>query len=90
MCIENYNSELIPQISEVFKIKLRTKLYWVLFPIDDLEEAVETAKGILTEEKIDRQLAGHSSSTPFSTCINRSYTKFIYTMMISAPHLSTS
>ena len=44
---------------------LPTKLYWVLFPIEDLRQAVETAKRMLTKEKIDRQLAGQSSSTPF-------------------------
>ena len=31
----------------------------------DLRKAVETAKRILTKEKIDRQLAGQTSSTPF-------------------------
>ena len=41
---------------------LPTRLYWVLFPIEDLRQAVETAKRILTKEKIDRQLAGQSSS----------------------------
>ena len=45
--------------------KLCTKLYWILFPIEDLRQAVETVQGILTKEKIDRQLAGQSSSTPF-------------------------
>ena len=44
---------------------LPTKLYWVLFPIDDLWEAVGTAKIILTKEKKDRQLSRQSSSTPF-------------------------
>ena len=47
------------------KNTLPTKLYWVLFPIEDLKQAVETAKRILTKEKIDRQLAGQSSSMPF-------------------------
>ena len=40
-------------------------MYWILFPIDDLRQAVETAKRILTKEKIDKQLSGQSSSTPF-------------------------
>ena len=40
-----------PQI-EVFKNTLPTKLYWVLFPIMDLKQAVEMAKRILTKEKI--------------------------------------
>ena len=45
-----------PQILGVFKYTLLTKLYWVLFPIEDLRQVVETAKRILTKEKIDRQL----------------------------------
>ena len=53
-----------PQILEVFKNTIPTRLYWVLFPLVDLQQAVETAKRILTKEKIDRQL-GQSSSTPF-------------------------
>ena len=49
-----------PQVLEVFK----NRLYWVLFLIDNLREAVETAKKFLTKEKIDRQMSGQSS-TPF-------------------------
>ena len=41
------------------------RLYWILFPIEDLRLAVETAKRILPKEKIDRQLTGQTSSTPF-------------------------
>ena len=44
-----------PKILEVIKNTLPTKLYWILFPIDDLRQAVETSKRILTKEKIDRQ-----------------------------------
>ena len=54
-----------PQILEVFKNTVPTKLYWVLFPTENFRQAVETAKRILTKEKIDRQLAGQSSSTSF-------------------------
>ena len=50
-----------PQVLEVFKNTLPLRLYWVLFPIEDLRQAVE----ILTKEKIDRQIVGQSSSTPF-------------------------
>ena len=42
-----------PQVLEVFKNTLPTRLYWVLLPIEDLRQAVETAKRILTNEKID-------------------------------------
>ena len=34
-------------------------------PMNDLRQAVETAKRILPKEKIDRQLLGQSLSTPF-------------------------
>ena len=54
-----------PQILEVFKNTLPTKLYWVLFPMHDLTQAEETAKIILTKERIDRQLIEESSSIPF-------------------------
>ena len=43
-----------PQVLEVFKNTLPTKLYWILFAIEDLIQAVETAKRILTKEKLDK------------------------------------
>ena len=49
------------QILEVFKNTLPTKLYWILFPIEDLRQAVDTAKRILTKEKLDKQLTGQTS-----------------------------
>ena len=63
-----------PQILEVFKNTLLTKLYWVLFPIEDLRQAVETVKRILTKEKINKQLAGQSLSNPFMS-VKDSYNK---------------
>ena len=36
-----------------------------MFPIEDLRQAVETAKRILTKEKLDEQLTKQSSSSPF-------------------------
>ena len=53
------------QVLEVFKNTLPSKLYWVLFPIEDLRVVVDTAKRMLTKEKIDKQLVGQTSSTPF-------------------------
>ena len=67
-CIRQVATLLVyqePQILMVFKNTLPTKLYWVLFPILDLRQAAETAKRVLMKEKIDRQLAGQSSLTPF-------------------------
>ena len=54
-----------PQILEIFKNTLPTKLYWILFPIGDLRQAVDTAKRILTKEKLDKQLTGQTSASPF-------------------------
>ena len=54
-----------PQILEVFKNTLAIKLYWILFPIEDLRQAVEMAKRILTKEKLDKQLTGQTSTSPF-------------------------
>ena len=53
---------------------LPTKLYWAFFPIENPRQVVETAKIILTKEKLDRQLAGQSSSTPFMS-VKDSYNK---------------
>ena len=52
-----------PQVLEVFKNMVPNGLYWVLFPIDNLRDAIETAKRFLTKEKIDRQMTGQSSTT---------------------------
>ena len=56
-----------PQILKVFKSTLPTKLYWILFPIEDLRQAVETTKRILTKEKLDKQLTGQTSTSLFMT-----------------------
>ena len=50
---------------EVFKNTLPTKLYWILIPTEDLRQAVETAKRILTKEKLDKQLTSQNSASPF-------------------------
>ena len=55
---------------EVFKNTVPNRLYWVLFPIDNLHEAVETAKRFLTKEKIDRQMTGQST-TPLMKLIEK-------------------
>ena len=36
-----------------------------MFPIEDLRQAVDTAKRILTKEKLDKQLKGQTSTSPF-------------------------
>ena len=47
------------------RIRFPQKLYWILFPIEDLRQAVETAKRILTKEMFDKQLTGQTSTSPF-------------------------
>ena len=53
-----------PKILEVFMNTLPTKLYWIVCPTD-LRQAVETAKRILTKKKLDKQLTGQTSTSPF-------------------------
>ena len=43
-----------PQILEVLKNTLPKKLYWMLFPREDLRQAVEIPKRKLTKQKLDR------------------------------------
>ena len=55
-----------PQILELFKNTLPSKLYWILFPINNLRDTVDAMKRVLTKEKLDKHLSGHTvTSTPF-------------------------
>ena len=54
-----------PLILELFKNTLPSQLYYMLYPIDDLRTAVETAKRVLAKEKIDKQRTGQSFTSPF-------------------------
>ena len=67
-----------PQILEVFKNTLPTKLYRILFPIEDLRQAVDTVKGILTKEKLDKQLTGQTSTSPFMSVRNGTERKVLF------------
>ena len=53
-----------PQILELFKNTLPSRLYYMLYQIDDLRVVVETAKRLLTKEQMDKK-AGQSTSSPF-------------------------
>ena len=55
-----------PQILELFKNTLPSKLYWILFPINNLRDAVNATKRVLMKEKLDKQLSGKAgATTPF-------------------------
>ena len=54
-----------PQILEVLRNPFPSRLYWFFLPIEDLRQAVEITKRILTKERKDRQLAGGLTSAPF-------------------------
>ena len=55
-----------PQILELFKNTLPSKLYWILFPINNLRDVVDAVKRVLTKEKLDNQLSGQDfASTAF-------------------------
>ena len=53
-----------PQILELFKNTLPSRLYYMLYHIDNLREAVEMAKRVLAKEQMDKK-AGQSSASPF-------------------------
>ena len=52
------------QILENFKNTLPYRLYSTLINVNNLRDAIDLAKQVLTKEKLDRQLTGQSS-TPF-------------------------
>ena len=54
-----------PQILQVFKNTLPSKLYYMMYHINNLREAIETAKCMLTKEQIDKQKTGQPSVSPF-------------------------
>ena len=62
-----------PQILELFKNTLPSRLYYMLYHIDNLREVVEMAKRILTKEQMDKK-AGQSSTSPFMQ-VNQSSSK---------------
>ena len=43
-----------PQTLELFKNTLPSKLYWILFPINNLKDTVDAVKRVLTKEKLDK------------------------------------
>ena len=53
-----------PQILELFKNPLPSRLYYMLYQINDLRVAVETAKRLLTKEQMDKK-AGQATASPF-------------------------
>ena len=54
-----------PQILELFKNTLPSRLYYMVYNINNLREAVETAKCMLTKEQIDGHKSGQATSSPF-------------------------
>ena len=52
------------QILENFKNTLPYRLYLTLINVNNLRDAIDLAKRVLTKEKLDRQFTGQSS-TPF-------------------------
>ena len=53
-----------PQILELFKNTLPSRLYYMLYHMDKLREAVEMAKRVLAKEQMDKK-AGQSFTSPF-------------------------
>ena len=59
------------QILENFKNILLYRLYSILINVNNLRDAIDLAKRVLTKEKLDRQLTGQSS-TPFMKATSNS------------------
>ena len=49
-----------------------------MFPIEDLRQAVETAKRILTKEKLDKQLTEQTSTSPFMNIRDETERKVLF------------
>ena len=49
---------------KLFKNTLLSRLYYMLYQIDDLRMVVETAKRLLTKEQIDKK-SGQATTSPF-------------------------
>ena len=61
MALLNYGK---PQILELFKNTLPSRLYYMLYQKDNLRVVVETAIRLLTKEQMDKK-AGQATSIPF-------------------------
>ena len=57
-----------PQILELFKNTLLSRLYYMLYQIDGLRTAVDTANRLLTKEQIDKK-SGQATASPFMKTI---------------------
>ena len=53
-----------PQILELFKNTLLSRLYYMLYQINGLRVAVETAKRLLTKQQMDKK-SGQATASPF-------------------------
>ena len=60
------------QILELFKNTLPSRLYYMMYQIDDLRVVVETAKRLLTKEQMDKK-AGQFSASSFMQVNQNSY-----------------
>ena len=54
-----------PKILELMKNTLPSRLYPILFPIDNLRDVITTINMVMIKEKINRQKKGQTSATPF-------------------------
>ena len=62
VAILNYGE---PQILELSKNTVPNRLYYMVFNMNNLREAVDTGKCVMTKEQINGQKTGQSSASPF-------------------------
>ena len=53
-----------PQILELFKNTLPSRIYYMVYQINDLRVVVETAKSLLIKEQMEKK-AGQAPASPF-------------------------
>ena len=63
------------QILENFKNTLPYRLYSTLINVNNLRDAIDLAKRVLTKEKLDRQLTGQSSTPFMRTTSNENHSR---------------
>ena len=57
----------------MFKNTLPSKLYWILFRINNLRDFVDAMKRVLTKEKLDKQLSGQEQLENLTSMVYNMY-----------------
>ena len=70
-----------PQILELFKNTLPSRLYYMVYNMNNLREAVETTKCMLTKEQIDGHKSGQKAASPLMKVNQENLKEQVYPLM---------